>query len=128
MEAKERQVFKIWDRTNKRYISGDKSKTTWRSMKWVISKIDDLCRETKELGYSYRNTRRDPSEFEIRIFELQMVEQIDARSLYIKEKERQKNLGYSQNLVKSLEDKIRKILPEIKLENILMMYNNGLFS
>jgi hypothetical protein len=126
MEKKEKQLFKIWDRTKKRYITGDKSKTSWRSMKWILSKIDDLCKESSYC-YSGGNNRK-PEEFEIRIFELQLVDQIDARTLYLKDKERKRNLENSNILIRKLEKEIESLLPDLKLSSIKKMYDDKVLS
>jgi len=65
MKCKETKTYyKIWDIRNKKYISGQRSKTTWNSIPWIVTKIKNLCSQQTYGGF------RKMEDFEIHEMEM----------------------------------------------------------
>ncbi len=116
---KEKPLFKIWDTKNDEYVSGTKNKSTWTSIGWVTSKIEDLCRDMKNYGYSNRSGRnRKPDEFEVREFKLVLENTFDAGDLFREKEEiaRIKKEGATRYGIAA--DAIRGIVPGLQARTI----------
>lgn len=61
--------YKIWDIKNKKYISGERGKTTWSSIPWVVTKI--------KCGRKYYNGNRKIEDFEIHEMEMKFTKIIN---------------------------------------------------
>lgn len=112
----ERPLFKIWDKRNEKYVSGDKSKTTWRSEKWVVSKLNDLCN-------SHWN-KRDINDFDVRVFELQLTKVQPAYILYEADEKKRKLKAINKEIANRIEHKIRQVFPALQLYQIRSLYNS----
>ena len=65
MKCKETKTYyKIWDIINKKYISGQRNKTTWSSIPWIVTKIKNLC------SVKYYGGNRKIEDFEIHEMEM----------------------------------------------------------
>lgn len=118
---KEQPLIKIWDKRNCQYISGN-GKTHWRSMKWIVSKLRDLCNDRGWQG------KRNPDDFEIRIFELQLVDTRPARPLLEKDEHQRKNQKMNEELAEICKKKILKLFPNIAVQQTRNLYKDGLLN
>ncbi|MFW6311881.1 MAG: hypothetical protein ACOC1K_06570 [Nanoarchaeota archaeon] len=70
--AQKNYIYRIWDKENKRYVSpGRKSKSSWSSIKWAASAIEDIVRVYN----------RQKGDFEILKFKLTLEERYNADSI-----------------------------------------------
>ncbi len=116
----ERPLFKIWDKRNEKYVSGDKSKTTWRSEKWVVSKLNDLCN-------SHWN-KRDINDFDIRVFELQLTEVQPASALFEPDQKKREFKRVNKEIVTRMRTKIQEVFPDINIWQIRELYNKKIIN
>ena len=116
---KESQLFKIWDKRNEQYISGN-GKTHWRSMKWIAAKLRDLC--ASNWG------RRDINDFEVRIFELQLINIQPGRIVFEEDEHKRKNKMMNKEIADRCKSKIQKLFPNIGIQQVKNLYNDGLLN
>ena len=114
---KEPLLFKIWDKRNNQYISGN-GKTHWRSMKWIKSKLRDLCASNW--------SKRDVSDFEIQTFELQLIDTQPARPLLIEGTKERRDKEINQEIAERCKENLRQLFPTINVPQIRSLYNDGL--
>ena len=101
-KGKHSNLFKIWDKVNNHYVSGNK-KTHWKSMKWVESKIFDLCSKKAKYGYC---KPRNPEEFEVHEFELVLVENHSATELLLRAEGKAEEAKVIRDAITKIEDAI----------------------
>lgn len=83
----------------------------------------DLCKQS----YSYQGNR-NIDDFEVRTFELQLVDVQPARSIYEKSDKEKKEREILQADINFYKNKISKLVPEIPIHSIKKLYNAGFFS
>ena len=118
---KEQPLIKIWDKRNNQYISGN-GKTHWRSMKWIESKLRDLCSDHGWQG------RRNIDDFEVQTFELQLVETHPARIIYEESEHKRKNQMMNKEIAERCKSQINKLFPNIGVHQTRSLYNDGLLN
>jgi CRISPR/Cas system CSM-associated protein Csm2 small subunit len=119
---KEQPLIKIWDKRNTQYISGN-GKTHWRSMKWIESKLRDLCGDKRSWGGN-----RNIDDFEIQTFELQLVETQPARIIYEESEHKRKNQIMNKEIADRCKAKILKLFPNIAVQQTRALYRDGLLN
>ena len=122
----EKKIFKIWDRKYGKYVTGNKSKSTWSSIGWVTSKIEDECRAPYQ-SFGNQN-RRNPDEFEIREFKLVLENTMDAGDLFREKEEIARIRKEGAARYNATVRDIKNILPDLDIKTVKSMYKAGLFS
>ena len=121
----EKKIFKIWDRKHGNYVTGNKSKSSWSSLSWVTSKIEDEMR----FGYGYNNQpKRNPDEFEVREFKLVLENTMDGGDLFREKKEIERIRKEGARVYGVAADKVKEIIPNLKVSDIRSMYKDGFFA
>ena len=65
--------YKIWDKTNKTFVSVSHGKSSWATLTGAENKLKDMCAPQNTHVYWYNNYNtivRKTNEFEIRMYEL----------------------------------------------------------
>jgi len=68
---KVKNQYKLWDKTNKTFISVSHGKSSWATLTGVENKLKELCTENAYQYNAYQRQKpRRPEEFEIQVYEL----------------------------------------------------------
>jgi len=113
MKKKERLLYKIWNKKNECYESGN-GKTHWRSMKWIAAKLRDLKKWNWEM-----------KDFEVHTFELQLIETQPASDIFDEDEKIQKNKRMNKEIAERMKTKIGQVFPGVAVYQIRQMYNTG---
>lgn len=119
MKKQERLLFKIWDKRNEKYISGN-GKTHWRSMTWIAAKLRDLC--ASNWG------SRDINDFEVQTFELQLVDTQPGRVIFEDDEQKKKHKRMNKEIADRCKAKINHMFPTISVHQIRSLYRDGLMN
>jgi len=125
--AEKKRLFRIWDKKYESYVSGNKNKTTWNSIGWVTSKIEDECRGHGRY-YSNSNLRRNPDEFEVREFKLVLENTIDGGDLFREKKEIERIKKEGVKKYEAAANEVKKIVPNLEVSSIKDFYQKGIFA
>ena len=124
----EKKIFKIWDRKNGCYVTGSKGKSTWSSIGWVTSKIEQEMRGGG-YGYAYNNPpKRSADEFEVREFKLVLENTIDGGDLFREKVEIERIRKDGVRKYAEASEHVKKLVPNLKVGEIRSMYKDGYFS
>ena len=122
--AEKKKIYRIWDRKHGKYVSGSKNKTTWNSLGWVTSKIDD------EIRGAYGNQlRRNPDEFEVREFKLVLENTMDGGDLFREKEEIERIKKEGARKYAEAAEMVKKMVPtSLKVGEVRSMYKDGFFA
>ena len=123
----EKKIYKIWDRKNGCYVTGNKSKSSWSSIGWVTSKIEQEM-SGGYYGYSRTAPKRSADEFEVREFKLVLENTMDGGDLFREKEEIERIRREGVNRYNATVEDIKKILPDLPIKTVKSMYKSGLFS
>ena len=116
MKKQERLLYKIWNKKNEQYVSGN-GKTHWRSIKWIASKLRDL----HKFGWEMKH-------FEVQTFELQLIDVQPAESIYRLDENKRKEKMMNKEIADKCKSKIHQYFPNIGVHQIRSMYRDGLLN
>jgi hypothetical protein len=122
----EKVFYKIWDITQKRYVTGSREKSTWATLNGAQEKIRSMC--TDSGNRYYPQTPRKPVYFEIQMFHMVQFDSMSGQEAYEAKDKKEKEAKLRQNQIEAIKKGIRDVLPGMDFYRIRECLKNGYFS
>ena len=121
MTTKEKIVYKVWDKTNEKFISPNGKKSQWNSLTWATAALRNVVKP-------YYARTRTLEEFEVQAFRLVMVESWPGREVYDAKEKKAKELQQAKEKRNQILRDIAQFVPGVDVYKAQEMWRKGMFS